>query len=163
MILFSENRTCGDCQKCCEGWLTGHLVVEGVVDCTMKPGTPCTQLGPKGCAIYPLRPVSPCRTFSCGWLIPDSPLPDNYRPDQLGVIFVPIRWRGKRAWVLVPAGNDPSEDLKAQMRAYSQSSGEPHMIKLPDRVLCYGVPEFQQSMLDLERRGISPWDAGEFT
>ena len=162
-MTFTENRNCGTCRKCCEGWLTGHLVVEGVVDCTMKRGTPCAKLGPQGCTIYPLRPASPCRSFSCGWLVPNSPLPDDYRPDQLGVIFVPIKWRGKRAWVLVHAGNDPSEDLKAQMRAYSQDTGEPHMVKLPDRVLCYGVPEFQQSMLDLERRGISPWDAGEFT
>ncbi len=75
---------------------------------------------------------------------------------------MPIRWRGKRAWVLVPAGKDPSEDLKAQMRAYSQTSGGLHMIKLRDRVLRCGVPEFQPSMLDLERRDINPWDAGGF-
>lgn len=90
--------------------------------------------------------------------MPESPLPDHFRPDLLGVIFVPIKWRQLRAWVLVPAGRDPDENLKAQMRDYTAATGEPHLIKYPDRLLCFGKPEFQTDMKDLESRGINPWD-----
>lgn len=152
-------RECGPCNVCCGGWLAARVHQPGVIDHTLENGAPCPHVTPGGCGIYTQRPETPCRTFKCGWLMEGSPFPENFRPDQLGSIMVPITWQGRRAWILVPAGRNPDESLKAQMRAYTQSTGEPHMIKMPDRLLCYGVPEFQQSMMDLNQRGINPWDA----
>lgn len=145
-------RVCGECRSCCEGWLSGRIR-----DHDMKPGTSCYFLKAKGCSIYADRPESPCRVFVCGWLMTDSPLPEGYRPDQLGVIFVPILWRDRRAWILVPAGKDPDENLMAQMRNHTQLTGEPHLIKKPDRLLCFGLPEFQQDMVSKSQRGESLW------
>lgn len=151
-------RSCGPCRKCCEGWLTAHLVVPGVVNCTMKPGTPCTQLSPQACSVYEQRPQHPCRTFVCGWLIENGPFPPEFRPDMLQVIIVPITWKETRAWVLVPAPQPPCDTLMAQMRGYTQATQEPHMIKLPGKLLCYGASEFQRDMLTLEQQGLAPWE-----
>lgn len=86
-----------------------------------------------------------------------SPWAEEDRPDQLGVIFVPIHWRDRRAWVLVYAGREPDESLMARMRQHTQATGEPHMIKKPGRLLCYGAPEFQQDMVAMAQRGENPW------
>lgn len=88
----------------------------------------------------------------------NSPFPPQFRPDLLQVIIVPITWKQTRAWVLVPASQPPSETLMAQMRGYTQTTQEPHMIKLPGKLLCYGAPEFQRDMLALEQHGLAPWD-----
>jgi len=58
-------RSCGECAKCCEGWLSGK--VYGHV---FYPGTPCFFLE-KTCSIYNDRPVDPCRNFECSWLSED--------------------------------------------------------------------------------------------
>lgn len=123
----------------------------------MRPGTPCHFLREQRCTIYAERPEHPCRQFVCGWLMADSPFKDDERPDLLGVIIVPIRWREQRAWVLAYAGKEPDEALLERMREHTRATGEPHMIKKPGRLLCYGVPEFQQDMAALAQRGENPW------
>jgi hypothetical protein len=152
-------RTCGTCKKCCEGWLSGHIYVKNIIDFEMKRDSPCPFSGEYGCSIYQFRPANPCKSFMCGWLIEGSPLPEDYRPDKLGIIFLPIVWRQRRAWVITPAGREPSEELMAQMRSFSNTSGEPHLIKSPGKLLCFGSVEFKQDMVDLEQRGMNPWDA----
>lgn len=149
---MSSGRVCGECKACCQGWLSANILGH-----EMKPGTPCHFITDNGCSIYESRPAVPCRTFVCGWLRPDSPFPDGFRPDQLGIIFVPITWQERRAWILVPAGREPDDELLALMRQYSASTGEPHMIKKEGRLLCFGSPEFQQDMLARERNGENPW------
>ncbi len=145
-------RECGECTICCHGW-----VAATVLGHRLKPGSPCPSVRADGCGIYARRPTDPCRTFMCGWLVPGSPFPDEFRPDKLGVIFVRINWRDRPAWILVPAGRDPDEQLLEQMRRYSTSTGEPHLIKKPGKLLCFGSVEFQQDMLLKEQRGETPW------
>jgi len=147
-----SGRQCGDCKACCEGWLAARIH-----DHDMHPGVACCYLKPQGCSIYEQRPAVPCQSFVCGWLLPNSPFPASFRPDQLGVIFVPITWQYKRAWILVSAGQEPSEELLAMMRQHSTQTGEPHMIKRQGRMLCFGSPAFQQDMLAREQRGETPW------
>jgi hypothetical protein len=72
-------RTCFPCTACCQGWITSRRI-------EMSPGKPCRHCTPKGCAIYEKRPQEPCRTFECGWLQNNSPLPDPMRPDRCGAI-----------------------------------------------------------------------------
>lgn len=152
-------RECGECRKCCEGWLVGHVFTQDVVNHELKVGSPCPHVSAKGCGVYAKRPEQPCRSFVCGWLLPASPFPENFKPDQLGVIVVPIMWRQQRAWILTPAGKSPGGEVMEWMREYSRTTGEPHLIKSPGKMLCYGSVDFQQDMLELERRGLNPWEA----
>ena len=76
----------------------------------MHPGKPCRHLQGGCCSIYPDRPDNPCRNFDCGWKMPNSPMPDDMRPDQCGAIVVLGqdlgRWRVIRAvavgWTIPP-------------------------------------------------------------
>lgn len=158
-IQLAAERSCGECRKCCEGWLVGRVSEPGVVDHELKIGAPCPHSSTRGCGIYQHRPEQPCRSFVCGWLLPASPFPEQFKPDRLGVIVVPIQWREQRAWILVSAGKTPNDELLAWMREYSRATGEPHLIKRPGKLLCYGSVEFQQDMLDMEQRGLNPWNS----
>lgn len=74
-------RSCGECTKCCEGWLSG--VAYGY---EFKFGTKCKFLG-KGCNIYPYRPSDPCKTFECEYKRNLS-IPEWLKPDKSGVIII---------------------------------------------------------------------------
>ena len=110
-----------------------------------------------GCSVYERRPTDPCRNFVCGWLLPDSPLPDEFRPDKLGVIFIRIAWRGRPAWILVSAGRDPDEELLEWMRRYSMRTGSPFFYAQAGEKLGFGPVEFQQEMLMKAQRGERMW------
>lgn len=73
-------RACGDCTKCCEGWL--YAEVNGQ---TIYPGVACGYLNSR-CTIYKQRPEHPCKTFVCEWLADES-IPLWMRPDKSGVII----------------------------------------------------------------------------
>lgn len=73
-------RTCGDCTKCCEGYLLGE--VNGK---TFYPGKPCHFLG-KGCTIYSKRPVDPCQTYRCEWLTNEE-IPEWMKPSEVNAII----------------------------------------------------------------------------
>lgn len=72
-------KKCGDCTKCCEGWLTGEALGH-----RFYPGKPCHFLGGR-CTIYSKRPHDPCVTFKCEWLVDDS-YPEWMRPDRSHII-----------------------------------------------------------------------------
>ena len=59
------SRSCGECAKCCEGWLHGSAH-----DHAFYKGMPCFYLE-KTCTIYDNRPVNPCQTYKCAWLAED--------------------------------------------------------------------------------------------
>lgn len=73
-------RRCGECAKCCEGWLSG--VVYGHA---FSPGRPCFFLE-KVCSIYPDRPNDPCRTYRCSWLAEEI-FPMWMKPSLVNVII----------------------------------------------------------------------------
>lgn len=75
-------RKCGECTKCCDGWLKANI--GGKI---MEPGTPCqfVKCG-VGCTDYQNRPINPCVTFKCLWLT-NEVIPDFMRPDKSGLIF----------------------------------------------------------------------------
>ena len=142
------SRQCGECTACCEGWLAG--TIEGH---PMRPGVPCHFLAQSLCTIYPRRPASPCRNFVCGWLAPEGPFPDEFRPDKLGVIVVRIKWREQPAYLLVSAGHDPDEELLEWMREFAVRTMRPFFYQQNGEKLAFGPPEFQRDMLArLERR-----------
>jgi hypothetical protein len=123
----------------------------------MKEGQPCFFRGDKCCTIYERRPESPCRTFICGWLQRDSPFPEDFRPDQLGVLIAPIRWRGEVAYILRSAGRDPDEALLEWMRSYSERSGRPFFYEIAGERFGFGPMEFQLEMQQKLQRGEKLW------
>jgi hypothetical protein len=123
----------------------------------MRPGQPCHFLCGGACSIYQERPQSPCRNFVCAWLAPGSALPDTFRPDQVGVIVVPMRWRDRPAYVLLSAGNDPSPEMLAWMRNHAHATGSPFFYAENGERTGYGPPEFQREMQQKVMRGERLW------
>jgi hypothetical protein len=151
-IIAAPPRQCGECTACCDGWVVG--VIEGY---EMKPGTPCHFRGEHCCSIYERRPQYPCRDFVCGWLQPGSPFPDDWRPDQLGVMMISMKWRGGDAYVLTPAGRDPDEKMLDWMRAFSLRTGRPFFYAIGGDRFGFGPPEFLQEMSERVARGEKLW------
>ena len=145
-------RACGTCTACCDGWVAGTIHGH-----EMKPGTPCHFRGEGCCSIYDKRPVEPCRNFVCGWLAADSPFPESFRPDRLGVMIVGTRWRKQPAFILCSAGRDPDEGLLAWMHEFASRSGAPFFYEQKGERFGFGPPEFQQEMLGKLERGERLW------
>src|SRR5262245_53821003 len=143
-----NERVCGHCTACCDGWLTGNILGH-----EMKPGVPCHFRGEHGCSIYETRPQDPCRGFFCGWVLKGSPFPEDFRPDRLGVILVPKKWRDRIAYILAPAGRDPDRELLEWMREFSVATGTPFLFHVDGRQRGYGSPEFQKDILERATRG----------
>jgi len=79
--IVSDDRKCGDCTLCCEGWITN--VAHGY---EMWPGNKCQFVScGNGCTIYNDRPKS-CEEFSCQWLI-DKRVPEWMKPNTCGAIL----------------------------------------------------------------------------
>jgi len=122
----------------------------------MKPGHPCHFLGNDRCSIYERRP-DVCRKFICGWLAPDSPFPDEFRPDRLGVLIVRTQWRARPAYILRSAAHDPDETLLEWMRQFSMRTATPFFYEHKGQKLGFGPEEFQREMLQRVRRGEPMW------
>ena len=148
----TSGRQCGECTACCEGWAEGEIRGHA-----MYPGQHCHFLRQGACTIYDERPQSPCRNFVCGWLHSDSPFPASFRPDQLGVIIVPMRWRERPAYVLLSAGKDPAPELIDWMQAFARDSGAPFFYQQQGERIGYGPAAFQQEMLERLQRGEKLW------
>ena len=153
-IARAETRQCGECTACCDGWVAG--VIEGH---EMKPGTPCHFRGDHCCTIYERRPQHPCRNFTCGWLQPGNPFPDGWRPDKLGVMVIPMKWRGQDAYVLRSAGRDPDAGVIRWMEAMSARLKRPFFYEVGGERFGFGPPEFQQEMAERVARGETLWGA----
>jgi hypothetical protein len=119
----------------------------------MKPGTPCHFLGAEGCTIYDERPHDPCRTFYCAWRLEGNPFPDAFRPDRIGAIVLALRWRERPAYCVIIDAREPGAGVLDWMRAYSNTSGTPFVVRLAGRELAYGPPEFQQEVQERAARG----------
>lgn len=136
-------RSCGDCTKCCEGWLAGS--VDGK---DFYPGRPChfIQIG-KGCSIYPKRPVDPCQTYRCAWLI-DENIPEwmkpnavdaivDYRKTENGIEYIAVIEAGKKldssvlTWVI-------QHCISHQLNLLWRVDGSPQWI---------GSSEFNEAMI----------------
>lgn len=73
-------RACGDCSRCCEGWLTASVFGH-----SLEPGRPCFFLE-KNCSIYAQRPIEPCKNYRCAWLGEDV-FPMWMRPNLSNLII----------------------------------------------------------------------------
>src|SRR2546429_2992745 len=124
IALQPARRKCGTCTACGDGWVAGNT--RGP---ERKPGQPCHFGGGGCCTIYAQRPVEPCRNFVCGWLMPDSPFPEEFRPDRLGVMAVPTRWRARPAFILCSGGRGPHPGPLGGVGAASTRPGAPLFLR----------------------------------
>jgi uncharacterized cysteine cluster protein YcgN (CxxCxxCC family) len=84
-------RSCDECAKCCEGWLTANIYGH-----VMQPGVKCHFLA-KTCTIYNDRPENPCQLYKCAWLDDETnQLPEWLKPSYSDVI-ISKRVYGKNA------------------------------------------------------------------
>lgn len=80
IFLNQEKRSCGECAKCCEGWLWGES--HGY---HFYSGMKCHFLE-KTCTIYDDRPEDPCKSYQCLWLV-DKNIPAWLKPSLSNVIL----------------------------------------------------------------------------
>jgi hypothetical protein len=80
----APGKSCGTCTACCYTVPVSEIGVRAFHRCPHLLSPPDVRIG---CGVYSDRPRS-CRIWSCSWLIGD--LPDEYRPDRLGVVLDPL-------------------------------------------------------------------------
>jgi len=156
--MKKQKRECKPCTGCCDGWV--QIVVDNV---EVYPGSPCPYSTGQGCSNYDGRPEIPCRTFYCGWILDDSPLPDWMRPDLAKVIYLPNQWHwhdfpvdlavpvGKR---ISPRAMNWIEPFVRQQRLLvylEQEKGKP--LSKDQQVIAVGPEEFQLTISELMQSG----------
>jgi hypothetical protein len=157
VLAETRIRDCGGCTACCDGWL--KITIDGEA---VYPGKPCPHSSSNGCRIYESRPHDPCRSFVCSWLEKGSPFPDEFRPDRLGVIILPARWRGRTVYALVPAGRDPDVGLIESMTKLSNSSGTPLLYQVQGEWYGHGPSELHRDLLAKKARGELLWSGSNY-
>ena len=162
--MKSEKRTCQPCTACCDGWV--QMVIDSV---EVYPGSPCPHSTGRGCDNYAHRPKDPCDNFNCGWIIPDSPLPQWMKPDnsKVIVIFNKQRWQGFAVDLAVPVGRRIPPRALNWLKGFSQEHGRPLLyteqimeggqFQKQQEVVAYGPPQFQQQLMQWRREGKKLW------
>lgn len=102
-------RSCGSCNKCCEGWLHG-----AAYDHKFWRGRPCHYLAGKACSIYENRPENPCKSFHCEWLRNEH-VPGWLKPDEVNAILVE---RQKDGFSYLEI-NEAGEKLRAEVLSWA--------------------------------------------
>jgi hypothetical protein len=106
LSLGKSERTCADCTKCCEGWLSANILGE-----EMLRGKPCKFVEPDvGCTIYKDRPKEPCQTFECSWRATDY-VPLHFSPKNTGQIVTTQKLDGIDFLCMVFAGKEVESDF----------------------------------------------------
>lgn len=135
----------------------------------MYPGNPCPHSTGKGCDDYENRPLDPCDNFNCGWVIPNSPLPEWMKPSngKVIVIFNKLRWNGVSVDLAVPVGKRiPPRSLEwlkkfseKHMRPliYMEQIVEGGQFQKQQKLLAFGPPAFQQEMASWQQQGKTLW------
>jgi hypothetical protein len=150
----AESRSCGNCTACCDGWL--KITVFGA---PVYPGQPCPHSSGHHCLIYDRRPVEPCQRFRCGWLVPNSPLPEWLRPDQAKVIFLPSQfdWNHQRVDVAVPVGGGPDATSLQWFKDFALANKRLLIYCEGEDWFAFGPPAFQLEMQQRMVRGDKLW------
>ncbi len=157
-------RECAPCTGCCDGWV--QMVIN---DTPVYPGHPCPHSTGAGCDDYDNRPDVPCVNFNCGWIVPNSPLPEWMKPNsgKVIVIFEKLRWNNYPVDLAVPVGKRiPPRSLewlknfsKKNMRPliFTEQIIENGEFQKQQQVQVYGPPVFQQDILRYQQDGKKLW------
>lgn len=159
-----HHRQCQPCAACCDGWV--QMNIRGA---DVYPGCPCPHSTGKGCNDYANRPLDPCDNFNCGWIIPNSPLPDWMKPSdsKVMVLFNKLQWRGLPVDVAVPAGKRIPPRALNWLKQFAEQQGRPLLyteqvlvngkLQKDQQTIAYGPPEFQQEVMQRLALGQRLW------
>lgn len=135
--LPMATRSCGNCEKCCEGHLEADIY-GGLI----KPGTPCRFLDAgKGCSIYSKRPKNPCRIYQCLWL-KDPSTPDWIKPNLTNAIIDDFPINGFPCVRVNEAGEKLPSDVLTYAMEYAISRELNLFWKIDGIAHWMGSPEF---------------------
>ena len=162
--MNKRKRSLQPCSGCCDGWV--QMVIDKV---PVYPGSPCPHSTGKGCDDYENRPVDPCVNFHCGWIVPNSPLPEWMKPNsgKVIVIFDKFKWNGLPVDLAVPVG----ERIPPRSLEWLKKFAEEHIRPLifaeqivingrfqkQQTIMGHGPPAFQQDLLGWQREGKKSW------
>jgi len=158
------NRVCQPCTACCDGWV--QMNIKGT---DVYPGCPCPHSTGKGCNDYANRPIDPCDNFNCGWIIPNSPLPNWMKPNEakVMVLFNKFQWRGVPVDVAIPVGKRIPPRALNWLKQFAEQHGRP-LVYLEQEVvdgkfqkdqqaIAYGPPDFQREVMAQIAQGKRLW------
>lgn len=135
-------RSCRDCTKCCEGFLSGSAKGHD-----FYAGRPChfVQIG-KGCSIYPERPADPCVAYQCMWRRSDE-LPEWMKPSDVhAIVDERVTDSGIGYLNIVEAGARLDVRVLSWMFQYALREGRNMLWQLDGGKQWIGSPEFVAEM-----------------
>lgn len=152
-MIKQHHRQCQPCTACCDGWV--QMNIKGTA---VYPGCPCPHSTGKGCNDYANRPIDPCDNFLCGWVIPNSPLPDWMKPNEakVMVLFNKFQWNGVPVDVAIPVGKRIPPRALNWLKQFAEQHNRPLVyleqeviggkIQREQQAIAYGSPAFQQDV-----------------
>jgi len=142
------------------------MTINGVA---VYPGSPCPHSTGRGCDDYANRPTDPCVNFNCGWVVPNSPLPEWMKPSdaKVIVIFNKTSWRGMPVDVAVPVGQRIPPRALNWLKDFAVRHGRPLLFseqvkengvyQREQLFSAHGPAEFQQHIAQLLAAGRPLW------
>jgi hypothetical protein len=112
MFKDKEDRVCGNCTKCCDGFLYANI--RGI-EMGNRPGVdvdiekihnpkPCFfVITESGCSDYKNRPENPCKSFKCMWL-KNKDMPEDLKPVLSKSITIKSNYLGIDYLSIIEAG-----------------------------------------------------------
>ena len=144
-VLPVINRSCGECRKCCEGWLSGDIYGK-----PMFKGQACHYLGGDGCTIYEQRPEDPCKSYTCSWLDSDI-FPMWLKPSMTDVIISRRRVAADvniLYYAIMEAGSKIDSVVLNWLIQWAMSSGNNMHYEVSGKSYMIGTKEFVSKMLE---------------
>lgn len=141
-----NNRSCGTCTKCCEGYLKADIKgkMMGIDD--EGKVVPCqfVKIG-EGCGSYADRPVSPCQIFKCDWLTNEQ-MPETFKPSISNSIFTTRTIRGVEYTMLIEAGRKLDAEVLSWAISYHLENGSNFAWRVLGNIFWIGSEEFNKMM-----------------
>jgi hypothetical protein len=151
LLPIVNNRSCGDCTKCCEGHLRADIklkdgsdpVFMGQDENGFKP-CPFVTVG-KGCGVYEKRPDNPCAIFKCDWLTDES-MPESFRPNRANAIFTTRTIKGIEYTMLLEAGRKLDSEVLSWAISKHLADGTNFAWRVLTNIFWIGSEEFNNMM-----------------
>jgi hypothetical protein len=137
---FEIQRSCGSCNKCCEGWLLGQAY-----GFNFYPSNPCHFLCDSKCSIYENRPDDPCKSYNCEWIV-NGEIPGWMKPDQINAIITKRKLKDIYYFSVSEAGEFLRSDVLSWLLLYCLNNSYNLEYNLKGGKYFIGSLEFQQMM-----------------
>lgn len=137
------NRECDGCVECCKGWLSA--CINGT---PIYPDKPCRFMSTTGCTNYENRPVDPCITYKCEWLL-DPNIPDWLKPDKSKVMVTHRPWGPNKEyiyWEVKECGVGIDTLVLDWFKTYCSSNNIQLRVEIDGQWRSFGTPEFLKEM-----------------